>query len=218
MLMRSSKRLSTRGARRSLRARRVCRKLAAVAAFLTLGGCLLETRNPGEPEAPSVCNWITPEALGNGLSNMTCSLEAKVLTNYERTFSEESLEMTLDPADEGELGGNPMNPWTAAQEAQRMSGILNSARAAAAELTVQWTLSDSVDEGQSQRYYDDLGYRLTFAKGDSVADYSGKVQMWFEDDGTGQWFIVKWIDKRDGSGRRTWGWLRASNRVEFTKR
>jgi hypothetical protein len=181
-------------------------------------GCLLDTREPeGRDNDPGI-DWITPETMGDGLKNMENALEAKKLTNYGRSFSEFGLEMTLDPAHESELGGNPFADWTKEQEEQRMNGILNSARAAAATLTVQWALSDSVDEGSSNRYYEDLGYRLTFTKGDSVADYSGKVQLWFEDDGTGQWYVFRWIDKRDASGRRSWGWLRASNRIEFHKR
>ncbi|MBD3237358.1 MAG: hypothetical protein GF330_11680 [Candidatus Eisenbacteria bacterium] len=179
------------------------------------GGCIFDTREPeGGPGGPQV-EWVNPETMGNALGNMQRALEAKVLTNYGRSFSEDGLEMILDAGDEAELGGNPFDSWSAAQEEQRMSGIVNSAEA---ELEVRWTVRDSVDETSSERYYEDLEYLLTFEKADSVAEYSGQVDLWFEDDGAGLWFITKWIDKRDGSGRRTWGWLRASNKVEFEAR
>jgi hypothetical protein len=182
-----------------------------VAGFVA-DGCLFDTREPNPPEGDDQIKWVIPETMGNALGNMQRALEAKVLTNYGRSFSEIMLEMELDLGDESELGGNPFIPWSAAQEEERMSGIVNST---GASLIVEWTVADSVDEGQELQYYEDLGYLLTFEKADSTAEYSGTVDLWFADDGTGQWFIIRWIDKRDDSGRRTWGWLRASNKVDF---
>ncbi len=143
---------------------------------------------------------------------MTIALEAQILINYGRSFSEHIFEIVMDPADEDELGENPFSVWTAVQEEQRMSGILDATEAS---LTVEWTVRDSLDDLTGLRSYEDLGYLLRFEKPGSTVEYSGNVDLWFDEDETGQWFIVKWIDKRDNSGRRTWCWLRAANRIGF---
>ena len=70
-----------------------------------------------------------------------------------------------------------------------------------ATLSVTWTVGDSLDESASEMYYRDLVYRLTFTKGGISVVYSGKVDLHFTDDGTGSWYISKWVDKRDGSGQ-----------------
>lgn len=183
--------------------------------LLLLGGCIFDTREPKGGGNGEGVEWVSPETMGNALGNMQRALEVKILTNYGRSFSEEELVMDLAEGDKQELGDNPFESWSAAQEEQRMSGILNSTEA---ELAITWTVTDSLDEGESTRYYRDLQYLLTFEKPDSVAEYSGEVDLWFEDDGAGLWYITQWIDKRDGSGLRTWGWLRASNKVEFKVR
>jgi hypothetical protein len=180
---------------------------------LLLAGCLLSTRDGEEPgENGDVYVWVPPVTLGNALGNMARSLEAGVLTNYGNSFSDDGLEMELDPADLAELGQNEFDEWSAAQEEERMAGILNSTEAT---LEVFWVPEDSIDQSASVRYYEDLAYRLEFSEPTRAVTYSGKVDLWFEDDGTGEWYITKWIDKRDGSPNRTWGWLRARNQVEF---
>ncbi len=180
----------------------------------SLAGCIFSTREPESSGGGSGVEWVSPQTLGSALGNMKRALDAKEVINYGRSFSGAHLEMVLDPADLGELGdaASEFESWSAQLEEQRMLGILN---ATLATLTVAWTVQDSLDESASIRYYKDLGYRLTFVQTPRTVVYSGKADVYFEDDGTGQWFIIKWVDKRDGSSNRTWGWLRARNAVEF---
>ncbi len=198
--------LGTRG-----RARRVA--LGALLLVLCLpAACLLSTREDEGGGGDTGLVWVPPNAMGNALGNMKRSLQLKNLTNYGRSFSGQHFELVLAEADVSELGQNEFLEWSATEEEQRMSGILGSTEAA---LTVYWSARDSVDESASVRYYRDLTYRLEFREPTRSATYSGKVDLWFEDDGTGLWFITKWVDKRDGSPNRTWGWLRARNQVEY---
>lgn len=183
----------------------------ALAVVLLGAGCLFQPREPEPPTPTNEVVWVQPAALGNALGNMKRALDNKQLINYGRSFSPVSFEMVLDPADEAELGQNEFATWSASQEEQRMSGILSSTPAT---LTVYWVPRDSLDLQQT-RYYEDLNYRLEFRGPSGMAEYSGRVDLYFQDDGTGQWFITRWVDKRDGSSNRTWGWLRARNRVEF---
>jgi hypothetical protein len=188
------------------------RAAALTLAVLLLGaGCLFQPRTPENPKPGHEVTWVQPAMLGNALGNMKRALDNKQLTNYGKSFSPVSFEMVLDPADEAELGQNEFATWSASQEEQRMSGILSSTTAT---LTVYWVPRDSLDL-QETRYYEDLNYRLEFRGVSGTVEYSGRVDLYFQDDGTGQWYITRWVDKRDGSNNRTWGWLRARNRVEF---
>jgi hypothetical protein len=192
---------------------RWCRARALGLILVALGGgCIFQPREAQDPNTNPGLDWVQPQYLGNALGNMKRSLEGKVLTNYERSFSEAGLVMELDPSDLSDLGENPFDPWSKTQEGARMTGILNQTTAT---LSVTWAVGDSLDESASEMYYRDLGYRLTFTKGGVSVVYSGKVDLHFTDDGTGSWYITKWVDKRDGSANHTWGWLRGRNQVEF---
>jgi hypothetical protein len=194
---------------------RRARAALALAVVLAAAGCIFQPRTAEDPTGTQQVVWVVPHFLGNQLGNMKRALQSKpaVLTNYERAFRTGPLVMELDPFDQADLGDTEFQDWTAAKEGQRMSGILNQA---GATLTVSWTVGDSLQgDGPSILYYKDLAYRLTFTKAGLPVVYSGKVNLYFEDNGTGSWFITRWQDQRDGSANHTWGWLRARNRVEF---
>jgi hypothetical protein len=175
-------------------------------------GCILQPREAEDPNSNSGPVWVQPVYLGNALGNMERSLESKVLTNYGRSFSSVIFVLELDPTDLADLGENRFDPWSAAQEEQLMTGILNQTPAT---LSVTWTVGDSLEESSSVRYYRDLRYRLTFFQAGISVVYSGLVDLYFTDDGTGSWYVTRWVDKRDGSANPTWGWLRGRNQVEF---
>ncbi len=188
----------------------------------TLAGCIFSTREPESTGGESSVPWVPPEYLYAALVNMKAALEAKVVDNYERSFSPDHFELILDDADLGALGGeNPFETWSASQEAQRMEQILGGTKAS---LSVEWIFTaetDSIYNSDTEQYYKDLGYELVFTEGTKEAVYAGKVNLYFEDDGTGQWFITKWVDKRDPTqpeGVETWGMLRARGTVEFPSR
>jgi len=191
--------------------------LAAVAGLALLvlpWGCLLSTREDEGAGGTEGAVWRDPSSLGIALGNMKRALEAtpKNMTNYGRSFSGAHFEMVLDEADRSELGHDDFETWDASLEEQRMNGILNATEAT---LKVYWTARDSVDISPTVQYYKDLSYRLEFREASRSVNYSGKVDLYFEDNGAGLWYITRWVDKRDGSPNRTWGWLRARNQVEF---
>lgn len=189
------------------------RALIGGLALLLVAGCLFEPREPEKPgNGGTEIVWVPPITLGNALGNIKRALEAKQTINYGRAFSQAEFIHVLDQADEAELGQNEFEDWSATQEEQRMAGILSSTTAT---LTVFWVPQDSIQESADVRWYDDLNYRLSFRGPAGTVEYSGIVDLYFEDDGTGQWYISRWEDRRDGSSNRTWGWLRARNAVEF---
>lgn len=182
------------------------------------GGCLFTPREPEDPGGGvALPDWVDPTALGDALGNMKRALEAKSLTNYGRSFNEgQEFELVFDITDEGELGDlSNFESWSGSQEEQRMDGIIAAAQA---DVEVEWVFTaetDSIDESVSERYYKDLGYNLTFSKTGASVTYSGSVDLWFADNGSGLWYISRWIDKRSHATNMTWGWLRAKNQVEF---
>ncbi|MBM3316310.1 MAG: hypothetical protein FJY75_00515 [Candidatus Eisenbacteria bacterium] len=204
----------TSGTFRRLWSRRSARGAAAAGLVLLLAaaGCLFQPRTPEKPgDGPQIV-WVPPVTLGNALGNMKRALESKQFFNYGRSFDAGGFEMVLDQGDEAELGQNEFEEWSASAEEQRMAGILAST---AATVTVHWAPRDSIQESADVRWYDDLSYRLSFRGPLGAVEYSGLVDLYFRDDGTGQWYIIRWEDRRDGSSNRTWGWLRARNAVEF---
>lgn len=206
--------------------RRASRPLALLALCgLTLAatfqtGCLFDPREAGDPGTGGEgVRWVDPTTLGDALGNMERALEAKQLSNYGRSFNEGGpFELVFDVTDEAELGDLSLfENWTGEKEEQRMDGIIDAA-GEATEVDVEWLFTaetDSIDESVSQRYYKDLGYSLTFTRSGAEATYSGSVDLWFEDNGSGLWYISRWVDKRTHPTNNTWGWLRARNTVEF---
>ena len=194
---------------------------AALAMAGLLGaGCIFDPREAGDPGGGGESvRWVDPTTLGDALGNMERALEAKQLSNYGRSFNEGGpFELVFDVTDEAELGDLSLfTNWTGEQEEQRMAGIID-ASGEATEVDVEWLFTaetDSIDESVSERYYQDLGYSLVFTKPGAEATYSGTVDLWFEDNGSGLWYISRWVDKRTHPTNNTWGWLRAVNTIEF---
>ena len=135
------------------------------------GGCLFSTRDPKEPagEGEEV-RYENPEVKFLALGNMERALEAKQLTNYERSFADQ-VEMKLSDEDEQFYNSEEEFPnWSAGKEGERMQRILDNT---SASLNVEWYFTpdqpDSVSESATVEYYQELGYRLTFTQGGQTA-------------------------------------------------
>jgi hypothetical protein len=172
-------------------------------ALLLQGGCsLFEPRKAEEPGGGEQVPWDPPTSMAVALRNIERALEAKSLTNYDRSLAQ-TFVFEPDPVDVSEIGSNPFEDWDREQEVATMSQIL----ATSAEISLEWTVRDSVIVSVSEAYYEDLGYRLVFSWGDRDTIFSGNADLYFVEDNN-QWFLSRWVDKRDGSGHLTWGRLR----------
>jgi len=71
----------------------------------------------------------------------------------------------------------------------------------------------SSDQRTQIRFY---AYHLVI-HASQVSDtlFQGLADVTFFQGADAQWHITNWVDKRDGSGARTWGFLRARYRVGF---
>ena len=72
----------------------------------------------------------------------------------------------------------------------------------------------STDQRTQVRFY---AYHLIIHAPQISSDtlYQGLADITFFQGGDAQWHITNWVDKRDGSGQRTWGYLRRINRIGF---
>lgn len=73
----------------------------------------------------------------------------------------------------------------------------------------------SADQRTQVRFY---AYHLIIHAPAPVAPdtlFRGLADITFFQGGDAQWHITNWVDKRDGSGARTWGYLRRLFRVGF---
>ncbi len=185
------------------------RTLRLLPLLLLTAGCFFDTREPEQGEDPGIeVEWQDPIEPSLALPNMTASLEAKILTNYGRSFSTEGLEM--DPAAEDVglgLDETYFDAWSKDEEESRMSAILT----AAMPDSVRVEFSDLNEVVGDERYFKDLHYEIIFTKGASKARYAGDVDLYFREEG-GLYYISKWIDKVDDQGVdpdvHTWCWLR----------
>jgi len=72
----------------------------------------------------------------------------------------------------------------------------------------------SADQRTQVRFY---AYHLIIHASQVAPDtlFRGLADITFFQGGDAQWHITNWVDKRDGSGARTWGYLRRVYRVGF---
>jgi len=72
----------------------------------------------------------------------------------------------------------------------------------------------SADQRTQIRFYN---YHLILHASQVAPDtlFQGLADITFFQGDDAQWHITSWVDKRDGSGARTWGYLRRVYRVGF---
>lgn len=182
------------------------RQLVLALGFLSfLAGCsLFDPRDPEDIGGVDQVPWVPPTSMALALSNIERTLEAKSITNYDRSLADE-FSIVADFGDSLEAPGIAIlfAEWGRDQEVATMAEILSNS----GDVTLQWTVRDSENINGSITRYLDLGYRLAFQSESRDTVFSGSADLYFLED-NGQWFLTRWVDKRDGSGNTTWGMLR----------
>jgi hypothetical protein len=181
-------------------------------------GCgLFDPRDPDPPGDEEQVPWNPPTAMAVALGNIQRTLEAKSVTNYDRSIATEELSQepdfrpftfVPDAVDAQIIGETYFESWDRQQEVTIMGQIIDTS----ADVSLEWTVRDSITTGSAEAYYEDIGYSLAFSWADRDTLYSGNADLYFIED-NGQWFLTRWEDKRDGSGHETWGMLRRQGSV-----
>lgn len=166
-------------------------------------GCsLFEPREAEDPGSANQVPWVPPTSLATALSNIERTIEAKSIINYERSLFDEFI-FEPDAVDEVIIGSTFFENWGREDEVAAIRQIIDTE----ASIALKWTIRDSITVSAEESYYEDLGYELRFQSANLDTVFSGNADLYFRDD-NGQWFVHRWVDKRDGSGNTTWGMLR----------
>ena len=172
---------------------------AGAAILSLLAGCgLFDLRNPEPPGGGTQVPWETPTEPRIALKNLEATTEARVVTNFERSLTQD-YKFRFDPF---EAGADTV--WDKDRDIQAITAMFRN------ESTVQlnWTV---VDSGliENDFFYRNLGYRLVFRLGiaDSVV-IVGKCTMYFRQEQQ-QWLIYRWADvKTSADPEVSWGYAR----------
>jgi len=196
----------------------------ALGAFVVLllalaAGCgLFKPRDPRPGGGPGV-HCATP--------NSPDSVVANVLNHYAEFAGVSCYADQLDTAfvfrpdftDSVEAGGTIFAGWTKSVETTDANLLARNVTFHAVSFDSEYAARViSADARTQVRFY---AYHLTIHEPAATAKaapdtlFSGLADITFFQGGDAQWHITNWTDKRDGSGARTWGYLRRVYRVGF---
>jgi hypothetical protein len=172
-------------------------------------GCLFTPRESEPPEQGELVPWDPPTAPEKVLGNIKTTLEATYAENYKRSFATGPIIMEMDPGEYADAGvtSNPFEDWTRDLETQRMTSVFTSMDDQTS-LAVEWD-PDALDKWrESEGFFDDISYRLTFERGVTTVVYEGRVDLYLEIDNS-LYAIRQWRDKLPALGdNQTWCFLR----------
>ena len=183
---------------------------------LALGCGIFSPRDPRPGGAAGVA-CATPNAPADVVSNLLAHYGSLAGVDCYSSMLDPSFTFHPDAADSIEAPVDTIYAnWTAKVE----SGVAGSlARAATYHRTVfdstyATTVITPGPPRSEVRFY---AYNLTIRAAETAPDtlFQGRAEITFTEGSGAQWRITNWQDRRDGSGARTWGYLRSLYRVGF---
>jgi hypothetical protein len=185
--------------------------LVAVAA-----GCgLFKPRDPRPGGGPGV-NCATPNSPDNVVSNVTAHYAELAGVSCYTDMLDTSFTFHPDAADSIEaLPDTVFNHWTRDIESRDANNVARDATFHVASLDSEYSARViSADQRTQVRFY---AYHLIIHAPQAAPDtlFRGLADITFFQGSDAQWHITNWVDKRDGSGARTWGYLRRLYRIGF---
>lgn len=194
------------------------RSRALVIVLLTvLAGCsLFKPRDP-RPGGGPVVNCATPNIPDNVVANLVNHYADLAGISCYTDMLDASFAFHPDLTDSNELapGDTSYVHWTHDVEARDARNIAADATFHIASLDSEYAARViSGDQRTQIRFY---AYHLILHASQVAPDtlFRGLADITFFQGGDAQWHITNWVDKRDGSGARTWGYLRRVYRVGF---
>jgi hypothetical protein len=194
------------------------RALGAVIALLltcALGCGLFKPRDPRPGGGPGV-NCATPNSPDNVLANVVNHYAELAGVSCYTDMVDTSFAFHPDAADSLDAGTDTVFAhWTHDVEARDAANVARDARFRTVVFDSEYAARFiSADQRTQVRFY---AYHLLVRAPVLAPDtlFQGLADITFFQGGNAQWHITNWADKRDGSGRRTWGYLRRLYRVGF---
>ena len=186
-----------------------------VAEGAVFSGCgLFKPRDPEPGGAVSDCLAPSGSAGPNNVVTNVVSHYASVagLTCYS-SMLDTSFAFHPDPADSIEALPGIFDNWNREDESNDASNIAGDASFHSVVLDSQYASPVlSSDQRTLTRFY---AYHLIVRSSKPDTLYQGRADITFFQSANAEWHITTWIDRRDASGQRTWGYLRSLYRVGF---
>jgi len=190
--------------------------LILVSVLLALAGCgLFRPRDPLPGGGPSVSCLVpdTPDAVVTNILQHYGALSG--VTCYTQML-DAGFAFHPDAADSiAALPDTVYSNWGRDVESRDASNVASNATFSLAVFDSQYASPViSPDQRTQTRFY---AYRLILHASQVAPDtlFQGLADITFFQGGDAQWHVTTWIDKRDTSGARTWGYVRRIFRVGF---
>ncbi len=183
--------------------------------FAFSAGCgLFQPRDPREAAGPGIV-CLTPNTTDDVVVNVTRNYgRVDGLTCYI-SMLDAAFAFHPDPADSLEaLPDTVYSNWTATVESRDATSLAERDTFSVAAFDTEYTARVISGDGRREIHF--YRYHLIVhvaATTDTL--FRGLADITFQQDVADRWRITEWVDKRDGSGARTWGYLRRLFRVGF---
>ena len=185
--------------------------------LVSIAGCgLFKPRDPRPGGGPGV-NCLTPNSPDNVVANLLAHYAELAGTTCYTDMLDAAFAFHPDVTDSNELapGDTSFVHWTHDVEARDARNV--AADAASHQVTLPTEYASRVISGDQRTEIRFYNYRVILHASQVAPDtlFQGLADITFFQGNDAQWHITNWVDKRDGSGARTWGYLRRVYRVGF---
>jgi hypothetical protein len=199
-----------------MRKRRSLAYLVLAGLLALVAGCgLFKPRDPLPGGGPSV-SCLTPNIPDNVVTNVVDRYATVVGVTCYTQMIDTSFAFRPDAADSIQAGEpTPYANWNHDVEARVASELaLDTAARLVSFDSLYAPTVISPDQRTQTRFY---AYHLIIHASRAAPDtmFSGLADLTFYQGDDAEWHLTQWVDKRDASGLRTWGYLRRLYRVGF---
>lgn len=190
---------------------------ATLALLGLVAGCgLFEPRDPRPGGGPGV-NCATPNSPDNVVANIVNHYAELAGVSCYTDMLDETFLFHPDLTDSSEVppGDMVFVNWNRDVESRDARNIAAAATFHSVSFDSEYAARViSPDQRTQVRFY---AYHLIIRAPQVAPDtlFQGLADITFFQGSDAQWHITNWVDKRDGSGARTWGYLRRVYRVGF---
>ncbi len=180
---------------------------------ISLWGCgLFKPRNP-EPGGGVPSDCLTANTPDNVVTNVLAHYAAVNGITCYTSMLDSSFAFHPDPTDSIEALPGIFSGWNRNVETNDVSNIASDAKFHAAFFDSQYAVQVlSSDQRTLTRFY---AYHLIVRSSKPDTLYQGRADITFFQSSNAVWHVTEWVDHRDASGLRTWGYLRSLYRFGF---
>jgi hypothetical protein len=178
-----------------------------------MSGCgLFKPRDP-DPGGGGASDCLTPNAPDNALTNVVRHYGIVTGITCYSSMLDSSFAFHPDVTDSIEALPGIFSGWNRDVETTDAANVAGDSTFSVASLDSQYAVAVlSPDQRTLTRFY---AYHLIAHSSKPDTLYRGHADLTLFQSGNGEWHITTWVDHRDGSGARTWGYLRSLYRVGF---